>query len=217
MDLCLHYKFILDRRCQFLSQILVICGTFWFSAFIGRKLHLRLIECSEVLTARLLLVKERVVSGFNASKAVILMSRTSMTVKNRKFSKIPNWRHYLLKTRAKRKKNCRNHWEWLKKPFRIAWKSWEWFISKEIGFGTSWSREMSILQHVNGRSNVAKPVKTYLETLKLRTLQTLLLPTTIRFDQWHTAWLIRISAVMKKSKNGSIRGSPQKTNHFSRW
>ena len=46
------------------------------------------------------------------------------------------------------------------------------------------------------------------------TLQTLLLPTTICFDRWHTAWLISISALMKKSQNGSIRGSPQKTHWF---
>ena len=59
--------------------------------------------------APLLLVKERVVSGFNASRAVILMSRTGMAVEKRKFSKIPNWKHYLLKTCAKRKKNWQNH------------------------------------------------------------------------------------------------------------
>ena len=46
------------------------------------------------------------------------------------------------------------------------------------------------------------------------TLQTLLLPTSICFDRWHTAWLIRISTLMKKSKNGSIRGSPQSTHRF---
>ena len=34
VNLCLHHKFILDRRCQFSSQIHVICGKFWFSAFI---------------------------------------------------------------------------------------------------------------------------------------------------------------------------------------
>ena len=50
-----------------------------------------------------------------------------------------------------------------------------------------------------------------------RTLQTFLLPTTICFDQCHTAWLIRISAIMNKSKNGSIRRSPQKTHRFSKW
>ena len=32
-------------------------------------------------------------------------------VEKRKLSKIPNWRHYLLKTRAKRKKNWQNYWE----------------------------------------------------------------------------------------------------------
>ena len=63
-------------------------------------------------------------------------------VEKRKFSKISNWRHYLLKTRAKRKKNCQNHWEWLNKPFVNALKPWEWFRSKEIGFRTSWSQEM---------------------------------------------------------------------------
>ena len=50
-------------------------------------------------------MKERDVSGFNGSRAVVLISRTGMAVKNRKFSKIPNGKHYLLKTRAKRKKN----------------------------------------------------------------------------------------------------------------
>ena len=53
-------------------------------------------------------MKERVVGGFNASKAVILMSRTTMAVEKRTFPKIPNWRHYLLKTRAKREKNWHN-------------------------------------------------------------------------------------------------------------
>ena len=43
-----------------------------------------------------------------------------------------------------------------------------------------------------------------------RTLQTLLLLTIVCFDRWHTAWLIIISALMKKSKNGSL----QKTHHF---
>ena len=47
-----------------------------------------------------------------------------------------------------------------------------------------------------------------------RTLQTLLLPTTICFDRWHTAWLISIFALIKKLKNGSICGSPQKTHRF---
>ena len=95
--------------------------------FIWRKLQLRLIECSQVLTVRLLLVKGRVVSNLNASRAMTLMSRTGMSVEKRKFSKIPNWRHYLLKTHDKLKKNWQNHWEWLNKP-------WEWLRSKEIGF-----------------------------------------------------------------------------------
>ena len=65
----------------------------------------------QVLTVRLLLLKERVVSGFNASRVVILMSRSDIAVEKRKLLKLPNWRHYLLKTRAKRKKNWQNHWE----------------------------------------------------------------------------------------------------------
>ena len=84
---------------------------FRFSAFIRRKLRLRLIGFSQVFTARLLLVKGRVVSGFNVSRAVILMSRTGTVVEKRKFWKILNWKHHLLKTRAKRKNNWQNHWE----------------------------------------------------------------------------------------------------------
>ena len=87
-------------------------------------------------------MKDRVVGGFNTSRAVILISRTGMTVEKIKLSKIPNWRYYLLKTRAKRKKNWQKHWEWLNKPFRNASKPWGWFRSREIGFRTSWSREV---------------------------------------------------------------------------
>jgi len=52
---------------------------------------------------RPLLVKERVVSGFNASKTVILTSKIGIAVEERRFSKIQNWKHYLSKTRVKRK------------------------------------------------------------------------------------------------------------------
>jgi len=52
-----------------------------------------------------LLVKERVVSGFNASRTVILTSKTGITVEERRFSKMQNWRHYLSKIRVKIKKN----------------------------------------------------------------------------------------------------------------
>ena len=142
VNLYLHNKCILDRRFQFSRQTLVICGKFWSSAFIWRKLWLRLIECSQVLTVRLFVVEKRVVSGFNVSRVVILMSRKSMADEKRKFPKIPNWRHYLPKIRAKRKKNRQNHWEWLNKPFRNASKPWEWFRSKKIGFRTSWSWDM---------------------------------------------------------------------------
>ena len=42
-------------------------------------------------------MKERVVSGFNASKTVILTSKTGIAVEERRFSKMQNWRHYLSK------------------------------------------------------------------------------------------------------------------------
>jgi len=91
---------------------------------------------------RPVLVKERVVSGFNASRTVILTSKTGIAVEERRSSKMQNWRHYLSKTRVKIKKNWHDHWEWLNKPFQNASKPWEWFRSKEIGCRTNWSREM---------------------------------------------------------------------------
>ena len=139
-------------------------------------------------------------------------------VEKRKFFKIPNWRHYLLKICAKRKKNYQHHWQWLNKTFRNASKPWKWFRSKEIEFRTSWSRRRrfcrmsrvgpmlkSLSRHTweswNGRSYLSR-----------RTLQT-----DIFFDQWHTGWIISIFAFLKKSKNGSISGWPQKMHRFSRW
>ena len=67
------------------------------------------------------------------------MAAAGSTGRNRQMS---NWRHYLLKSRAKRKENWQNNWKWLNKPFRNASKPGELFKSKEIGFRTSWSREM---------------------------------------------------------------------------
>ena len=52
-----------------------------------------------------LLVKERVVSDFNAPRTVIFTSKTSIAMEERRFSKMQNWRHYLIKTRVKIKKN----------------------------------------------------------------------------------------------------------------
>ena len=60
-----------------------------------RNLRLRLIECSQILMVRLLLVKECVVSDFNASRMVILTLKTGIAVEERRFSKMQNWRHYL--------------------------------------------------------------------------------------------------------------------------
>ena len=55
-------------------------------------------------------MKERVVSGFNASRTVILL-KTVIAVEERKFSKMQNWKHYLSKTRVKIKKNWHDHWD----------------------------------------------------------------------------------------------------------
>ena len=48
------------------------------------------------------------------------VSKTGITVEERMFSKMQNWRHYLIKTRIKIKKNWHDHWEWLNKPFQNA-------------------------------------------------------------------------------------------------
>ena len=130
-----------------------------------------------------------------------------------------NWRHHLLKTRGKRKRNWLNHWEWPKKPFSNASsKPWEWFWSKEIGFRTSWSREM-----LNG---VSLLVNSCFKDRILRDLYMALWPVTkngsttiIPSAENHekcldTAWLISISALMKKSRNGSICRSSQKTHRI---
>jgi len=49
-------------------------------------------------------------SGFNASRTVILMSKTGIAVEERRFSKMQHWRHYLSKTCVKIKKNWYDHW-----------------------------------------------------------------------------------------------------------
>ena len=144
MHLCLHYKFILDRRCQFSSQILVLCWKFWFSAFIWRKLQLNIIECSQVLTVRMLVVKERVVSVFNASRAVILMSRTGMAVEKRK-----NFRRFRI--------GCITCWEFVTNAWAIGriigsdsrshFETPQSHVNHSetydsVRFRTSWSQEM---------------------------------------------------------------------------
>ena len=77
-------------------------------------------------------ISERTCRDFNASRTVILMSKTGIA-EERRFPKMQNWRHYLSKTRVKIKKNWHDHWEWLNKPFQNSSKPWEWFRSKKIG------------------------------------------------------------------------------------
>ncbi|GFV72790.1 mariner Mos1 transposase [Trichonephila clavipes] len=73
--------------------------------------------------------ENRAESGFNASRTVILNLKTSMAVEERRFSKMQNWRHYLIKTRVKPNKNCQDHWEQRRKGFllRIATRDEKWF------------------------------------------------------------------------------------------
>ena len=72
--------------------------------------------------------------------------------------------------------------------------------------------EKVILQHENARPYVAKPVTTYLETLKWELLpyspysQILRRPIITCSGRWHMVWLISSSAHMKTSKNGFIHG-----------
>ena len=126
---------------------------------------------------RLLWVKERVVSGFNTSRAVILMSRTGRIIGSDSTSHFETPQSH--RNDSKPRKCISTVGLMLQNRWKPTWERW------------------------NGRSYPTR-----------RTLQTLLLPTTICFDQWNTAWLISISAFMKKSKKGSIRGLPQKTHRF---
>ncbi|KAM0731595.1 Mariner Mos1 transposase [Formica fusca] len=48
---------------------------------------------------------------FQRFKKVIFTSKTGIAVEERRFSKMQNWRHYLMKTRVKVKKNWHDHWE----------------------------------------------------------------------------------------------------------
>jgi len=66
-------------------------------------------QYSQILMARARLVKERVVSSFNAS-TMIPMSKTGMAVEERMFLKMQNWRHYFMKSRVKRKRDWQYHW-----------------------------------------------------------------------------------------------------------
>ena len=160
-----------------------------------------------------------VTNSFDVSKMAILALRTSRAVDSQKNSKTKNWRNYSMRIRLKREKSLQIYWEWLNKQFLYDWNPWEWFKSKAIGFCTSSSRETPILQHVEGRSNVAKSVKTYLGTLKWGSYPHVVLSRRysfrLPFDSIDgTAWLISIFALMKKSKNGSIRESLQKIKNF---
>ncbi|GFW20415.1 uncharacterized protein TNCV_4546821 [Trichonephila clavipes] len=94
-----------EPNSRHLREVLIVCFNMKKSA------AERLIECSQIPMVRPLLVKERAESGFNASRTVFLKSKTSMAVEERRFSKMQNWRHYLMKTRVKRNKNCQDHWE----------------------------------------------------------------------------------------------------------
>jgi len=93
---------IYESNSRHLRKVLIFC-------FNMKKSRLRLIEWSQILMAKPLLVKEHVVSErFNASRTVILTSKTGMAVEEKRFSKMQNWRHYFMKICIKRKKKRRS-------------------------------------------------------------------------------------------------------------
>ena len=69
---------VYEPNSRHLREVLIFCS-------ISRNLRLRLIECSQIFMVRPLLVKERVVSAFNASKTVILTSKTGIAVEEKVF------------------------------------------------------------------------------------------------------------------------------------
>ena len=135
-----------------------------------------------------LLVKERVVSGFNASRTVILTSKVMLCI----------WWDQLGVV----------YYELLKPTETITGDRTQLMrLSRALKDKRPQYNERHdkvILQHDNARLHVAKMVKTYLETLKWevlptrRILQTLLPLTITCFDQWYTAWLTSTSSLMKK-------------------
>lgn len=72
---------------------------------------LLLTECFEKRMVSSLLVEQRVISGLIASKMVILTLKTGVVVDEGNFSKIQNWRHYLIKTGIKARTNWKDQWE----------------------------------------------------------------------------------------------------------
>ena len=89
---------VYEPNSRHLREVLIFC-------FNMKKSVAEAHRSSQILMVRPLLVKERVVSGFNASRTVILTSKIGIAVEERRFSKMQNWRHYLSKTRVKIKKN----------------------------------------------------------------------------------------------------------------
>ncbi|KYN09239.1 hypothetical protein ALC57_18669 [Trachymyrmex cornetzi] len=46
-----------------------------------------------------------------SERTMILTSKTGIAVEERRFLKMQNWRHYLIKTRVKIKKNWHDYWD----------------------------------------------------------------------------------------------------------
>ena len=142
VNLCLHHKFILDRRCQFSSQILVICRKVLILCFHFKKTAT---EAHRILWST---YGEAALSEITCRESFWLFKSGDFDVEDwhggRKESILEDseLEALILMTRARRNKNWQNHWEWFNKPFRNASKPWKWLKNKKIGFRTSWSREM---------------------------------------------------------------------------
>lgn len=134
-------EFFLIENVNFPAKYSSFVGS--LSVLIWRNLRLMLIECSQILMSRTLLVNKHVLSGFIASTMVNVLSKAGIMVDERKVSKIQDSRHYFVKNRIKIKRNWKDHWKWHKMLLiRSVSMVWVWFKSKEIGTRTSWNQEM---------------------------------------------------------------------------
>ena len=119
---------IYEPNSRYLREILIFCFNMKKSA----------VEAHRMLSntyGEAAISERSVMSGFNASRTVILTSKTGIAVEERRFSK--NWRHYLrvtwVKTRVKIKKNWHDHWEWLNKHFKMPQSHWNVSEARKLG------------------------------------------------------------------------------------
>lgn len=72
---------------------------------------------------------------------MITVSKTSILVEDRKFSKIQNCRNCWKKIWVNLKENWQDHWEWHSRLFQTVSKQWARFRKKELESHMSWKQE----------------------------------------------------------------------------